>query len=231
MKAHLALAVLLAALASPSLLAGCKTADRGTSTVTSGGEQTEPQQDAEPQTMPDEAPVEPAPVEPTDTSSLERDVARPGSDYREVAMQTADPVLCKQYCDKQMRCMAFTYLHPDDTHGPRCRLKHSIPEKVEGEECCVSGVNPRAARRIAQLEAQGFELDTDRPGRDFRSFEMQRAEPARCKEACDNLKDCRAFTYVRPGHEGEKAYCHLKNDAPDPVTDKDCCISGLKPTR
>jgi hypothetical protein len=43
--------------------------------------------------------------------------------------------------------------------------------------------------------------------------------------------DCRAFTYVRPGHKGEKAYCYLKNRVPEKVTDEDCCISGVKQPR
>jgi hypothetical protein len=168
------------------------------------------------------------PTAPRDAPGLEYKSARPGYDYREVALDSPDPVACQQICDGQMRCMAFTYVGPDADKGPRCRLKHSIPDRVAGQDCCVSGVNPRAKRRLAQLEEQGFELDTDRPGASFRSFEMDRPEPAACQRACQNLIECKAFTYVRPGHKDDNAHCQLKNEVTDKVADQDCCISGLK---
>jgi hypothetical protein len=209
--------------------AACQTPNQGTSTLDTSEETSNtdaPQQDEAQNTRLQNDDIQHN--KSAERPGLEQNVARPGGDYREIAMDSPDPVACQEFCDKQMRCMAFTYVAPTADEGPRCRLKHSIPGKVENQDCCISGVNPRAKRRLAQLEEQGFELDTDRPGANFRSFEMDRPEPAVCQEACQNLIECEAFTYVRPGHRGDNAHCQLKTMATDKVTDQDCCISGVK---
>jgi hypothetical protein len=67
----------------------------------------------------------------------------------------------------------------------------------------------------------------DRPGQDYRSFDLDSATPALCEKACAQEARCRAWTYVKPGVQGSKARCWLKKGVP-PAKRDGCCISGVK---
>lgn len=71
------------------------------------------------------------------------------------------------------------------------------------------------------------EIDFDRPGQDYKNFDMEDANVNTCEFACTKDAKCKAWTYVKPGIQGPKARCWLKvtNPAARPNT---CCISGLK---
>jgi hypothetical protein len=73
----------------------------------------------------------------------------------------------------------------------------------------------------------GLENGIDRPGLDYDNFDLPQARPDLCHYACLSQDRCKAFTYVKPGVQGERARCWLKYDAPTRVKD-DCCVSGLK---
>jgi hypothetical protein len=83
--------------------------------------------------------------------------------------------------------------------------------------------------------SQGMEDNTDRPGDDFATdipveTGMGAAMPLTaetCRAACAGwyVKDCRAWTYVRPGVQGPGAVCYIKDRIPPPVPNA-CCISG-----
>ena len=103
----------------------------------------------------------------------------------------------------------------------------------------VSDAPPSPARvsepGLIELEAMptldahavSIEPGTNRPGHDYRSFELDHPEPELCREACAADGRCRAFTYVNPGVQGERAMCWLKSHAssPEPAP---CCVSGAK---
>jgi len=72
-----------------------------------------------------------------------------------------------------------------------------------------------------------WEPQTDRPGGDYRSFDLREPRPELCREACWREGQCRSFTYVRPGVQAPSARCWLKNVVPQPRTN-DCCLSGVK---
>lgn len=72
-----------------------------------------------------------------------------------------------------------------------------------------------------------WEPRTDRPGSDYRSFDLPAPRPELCRDACWREPQCRAFTYVRPGVQGPQARCWLKNPVP-PARLNDCCLSGVK---
>ena len=72
-----------------------------------------------------------------------------------------------------------------------------------------------------------WEPNTDRPGADIRSFQMDMARPEACRDACWAEPQCRAFTYARPGALGPRALCYIKNAVP-PARPADCCLSGVK---
>lgn len=74
--------------------------------------------------------------------------------------------------------------------------------------------------------AEVFEFGVDRPGGDYNSFGLGTPDPAACKNACDGEAMCQAWTFVKPGVQGPKARCVLKNVVTEPVSDA-CCVSGV----
>jgi hypothetical protein len=75
------------------------------------------------------------------SSEMEFNVDRPGKDYLNFNMSSANPELCKSACEKDSRCKAWTYVKPNKGKGPnpRCWLKHSVP-KSRKNNCCISGI-------------------------------------------------------------------------------------------
>jgi ABC-type antimicrobial peptide transport system, ATPase component len=74
---------------------------------------------------------------------------------------------------------------------------------------------------------QPMEPDIDRPGMDYRNFDLSEARPELCRTACANETQCKAYTYAKPGVQGPNARCWLKFGVPNPVRNQ-CCVSGLK---
>lgn len=75
--------------------------------------------------------------------------------------------------------------------------------------------------------ARAIEIDVDRPGLDYRNFDLSQAQPFQCEKACSADGRCRAWTYVKPGVQGAKARCWLKSAVPQAHTHP-CCHSGVK---
>jgi|GEM_PF-6561519 len=72
------------------------------------------------------------------------------------------------------------------------------------------------------------EENTDRQGMDNSHFKMNPNDDySLCAQACMENPECRVYTYVRPGIQGDNPVSWLKNGVPDPKNDI-CCISGLK---
>lgn len=82
------------------------------------------------------------------------------------------------------------------------------------------------ALTFGAVTGHSAEFNTDRPGSDFQSFFMQRADYRACEAACRRNPRCKAYTYVRPGIQGRQAKCWLKNRVPAPRRNN-CCISGV----
>jgi len=77
-----------------------------------------------------------------------------------------------------------------------------------------------------RIEA-GMENNTDRPGWDYRRFELSVRNPEACQNTCKaDGNRCRAWTYVRPAVHGAKPVCYLKTAQPD-AKPSACCISGI----
>jgi hypothetical protein len=72
-----------------------------------------------------------------------------------------------------------------------------------------------------------LELNIDRPGGDYRGFDLVRADPKECMQACTADGRCKSYTYVRPGVQGPRPRCWLKNNVPTPISSS-CCTSGVK---
>ncbi|MBI4889369.1 MAG: PAN domain-containing protein [Acidobacteria bacterium] len=150
---------------------------------------------------------------------LERNTDRTGGDYKDFALTRPDPALCRAACLKEGDCRAWTYGKPgfagDAAH---CWLKNEVPDPTPNT-CCVSGVKAETAANM--------ERNTNRPGDDYRDLELENARPQLCQAACEKDRSCRAWTYVKPGIQGDLAHCWLKNRIPEPVEDENC-ISGVK---
>jgi hypothetical protein len=83
------------------------------------------------------------------------------------------------------------------------------------------------ARAVAEAQSGvSLESNINRAGSDYRNYETG-ADPNQCRNDCANDPTCRAFTWVRPGIQGSKAFCWLKSAAPNASTDA-CCVSGIK---
>jgi len=72
-----------------------------------------------------------------------------------------------------------------------------------------------------------LEYDVDRPGSDYRDFDLPQAMAEACRDACAGDPQCRAFTYVKPGVQGPNARCWLKESVPQGGPSS-CCVSGVK---
>lgn len=217
------------ALAGVGLAAGCQTPNAGHSELSS----TEDADSTKAKTAREIPKPDRTSAAPNNESTLQAGTCRPGSTFRTITGEAANPQACRDICRNLMNCMAFTYLaEPAPGAGASCELKHSIAERVKDSTAapkgCVSWVNPRAAQQLARLKSQGLELRSERPGENFREFEMNHPDPSLCQEACQNLRDCAAFTYTRPGYDGETARCALKKQAKAPIGDRECCISGAR---
>lgn len=71
------------------------------------------------------------------------------------------------------------------------------------------------------------ENNIDRPGGDYKDFDLSEAKYQQCQNACANDSSCQSYTFVRPGVQGSKARCWLKNTVPA-SGESSCCISGVK---
>ncbi|MCI5208382.1 MAG: apple domain-containing protein, partial [Candidatus Electrothrix sp. ATG2] len=74
-----------------------------------------------------------------------------------------------------------------------------------------------------------MEFGVDRPGGDYKNFNLSVNDPNACRSACMSEPACRAWTFVRPGHQGPTPRCWLKNIVPPPQNAA-CCVSGVKQT-
>ena len=98
----------------------------------------------------------------------------------------------------------------------------SSPRSVTG--CTVARDGGRCP---AYPASNGLEWNVDRPGSDYRSFDLPSPSPEMCQSTCMNEPQCVAFTYVNPGVQGPNARCWLKNVVPQPVPQA-CCVSGIE---
>jgi hypothetical protein len=91
--------------------------------------------------------------------------------------------------------------------------------------CTVGATSPPPATPTAMSAT--LEGDIDRPGADYRSFDVGSNRPEECRDACLTDSGCEAFTFVRPGVYGPYGRCWLKGQMV-PAVANNCCISGVK---
>jgi hypothetical protein len=86
-------------------------------------------------------------------TTLEPDVDRPGADLSSFDVPQADPQICRQACDEQAACKAYTYVNPG-AQGPqaRCWLKSSVPPPVPSS-CCTSGTKAKPVGAVGDIQS------------------------------------------------------------------------------
>ncbi len=92
---------------------------------------------------------------------------------------------------------------------------------------CTGLLAAAALLFLSAAQTSAMEYGWDRPGLDYRSFNLNQANPAICRNRCAAEPQCRAWTYVRPGVQGPRARCWLKHSIPGRVS-RTCCVSGIK---
>lgn len=123
---------------------------------------------------------------------------------------------CAEACGKNKHCVAWTYVKPNTIQGPNgnCWLKNSVPA-AKANNCCTTGTIG--------------EVDTDRPGSDYKHFMEQGGQQVTaslCQKACFQEAECKSWTFVKPNTvQGPKGVCWLKNNIPPPAKNG-CCMSG-----
>ena len=139
---------------------------------------------------------------------------RPGGDYMSSPIPSGDPEDCALQCERDRRCRAWSFNYPTDVAiGAVCWLKSGVPTRVE-DNCCVSGVRGAG---VVEPRNRSIETSIDRPGGDYHSFELKKADgDEACKAACTGDNKCRAWTYARPGYVGKEAHCFLKKEIKPP---------------
>jgi hypothetical protein len=88
------------------------------------------------------------------------------------------------------------------------------------ELCCTEVADPKP------VFGGWSGANIDRPGGDYKNFDLNGEYPSDCRDACSKDQKCQAWTYVRPGVQGPKARCWLKASVP-PARPNNCCISDV----
>lgn len=155
-----------------------------------------------------------APAAAATMSQYEPGFDRPGQDYHHFSANGWQ--MCSTSCQTNDQCRAYTFVKPNapDANGT-CWLKSKVPSR-KANGCCVSGV------KIMSPD----EINVDRPGKDIKPGYPVNL-PSSCERDCELNGNCQAWTFVKPGYQGNQAKCWLKSAKPAAVNN-DCCISGYR---
>jgi hypothetical protein len=166
---------------------------------------------------------------------MEKNTNRNGDDYKDLDLNTPDPTLCAQTCMNEAKCKAWTYVKPGvQGDKAKCWLKNRVPPPYPDDNC-ISGVKGKGSSvtpatgitGITSTPKYTMEQGIDRTGDDYKDFDLALSDPKLCADACTLEAKCKAWTYVKPGVQGDKAHCWLKDKVPPPLQDENC-VSGVK---
>jgi len=98
------------------------------------------------------------------------------------------------------------------------------PPSAPAPATTATGAAPPPAGTAARTGT--VEPGIDRPGQDIAQTPMTVADPLACQALCAGDDQCRAWTYVNPGLQGDLAMCWTKFDVPEGFANP-CCTSGV----
>ena len=119
--------------------------------------------------------------------------------------------------------------YADMAHAARDKLARASEPAPAPEPAPPAPLAPQGGGAAQE----DMELNTNRPGFDYRNFDLTAADANLCRAQCEAEAPCLSWTYVAPGVQGAYARCWLKKAVPQ-QTANGCCISGVKrlgPTR
>lgn len=151
----------------------------------------------------------------------------PGGDYKTVRLKSKDKAeVCASLCEKDGKCLAWTYVKGDRSHKPRCRLKETVPQAVN-KKCCISGVvavapvppkpeTPKAEPKPTPAAVWHVEHNVDRGGGDYEDWDLPvNATWDKCQAMCAlTFGKCKAWTFAKAGVHGPAPRCYLKSMVP-----------------
>jgi hypothetical protein len=150
-----------------------------------------------------------------------------GSDFNDFDVPTGGWRSCQAACAEDDNCRAHTYVKSTDVSaGGHCWLKDAQPARRDAE-CCDSG-----AKLPADDAMNIGKGDFDLPGNDYLRVIPRSANHtgrvSMCRKACGADPACLAYTYVKPGVQGNDAACWLKGRVPVSGRTSNCCSSGTR---
>jgi hypothetical protein len=143
-----------------------------------------------------------------------------GGDYEWFEPTAPDARVCRNACNEDAQCAAFTWTGPT-TSEPRgrCYLKTVVTSR-RAADCCVSGQKLPPTEPIFVAE-ENF----DYYGNDIRDSPAPNA--VFCERVCAANPYCNAYTFVRQVAGNRNGHCYLKASAAGRRADA-CCHSGRK---
>ena len=120
--------------------------------------------------------------------------------------------------------------------GPIKGIMHLAPPERGGEAAGEPHRAPPVVATPAIIPGEivqpgspslALQYDSNRPGHDYKNFDLPQARPELCRDQCAQDPRCKAFTYVSPGLQGPSARCWLKDMASPPQRVKGL-VSGVK---
>ena len=135
---------------------------------------------------------------------------------------------CQADCVNNPNCKGYTWIQAGTYNAgdqAMCYLMSTVTGRVaaRGHYSAEKG----AAGGGGDGGGLTAEDNTNRPGADYKNFDLPQPNWSLCRDACANDGNCRAYTYVKPGAQGAAARCWLKSSAPAAVQNG-CCISGVR---
>jgi len=85
-------------------------------------------------------------------TDLETETIRLGGDYGTVMV--GDATACAAACEKDPRCLSFTFIVDSSNQSGQCRLKNTVAPSYTNR-CCTSGVSQAGQAALARLPSDG----------------------------------------------------------------------------
>jgi len=106
---------------------------------------------------------------------------RPGGDYTSAPVPSGDPEDCALLCERDRRCRPGAFNYPTDAIAAQC-----AGSRAACGRCRTIAASPASAvPAVVEPRNGAVETSIDRPGGDYKSFEIKSGEGDEpCKAAC-----------------------------------------------
>jgi hypothetical protein len=157
-------------------------------------------------------------------------------DYRVDYTKIGDPAYgCRKTYVAEWRCVPTPTVHRAEIGGAAAEAGLGMQVRLQCASASTGSAQPvpqPTARSAASSSSPSavmaaVEHNVNRPGSDYRSFDLATPDPGICAAACAKEAQCRAWTFVKPGVQAATARCWLKNRAPAALADSRT-VSGVK---